>query len=148
MAEKTITAANSVYMLSILPVFPAPIRLQGFTADAAFETEDVEPAETPMGVDGHMSIGYVPTPTMQTIAVMPDSPSSVVFDAWMQYNKAQREHLVANAIIYLPGPQTAYVCTRGVLSRVTQLPGVRKVLQGRTFRITWQDVSPTPYVGI
>lgn len=147
MAEKTITAANSVYMLSIIPIFAVPVRLQGFTADAAFETEDVEPAETPMGVDGHMSIGYVPTPTMQTISIMPDSPSDAIFDAWMQYNKAAREHTVANAVISLPGPQKAYICTRGVLSRITQINAVRKVMQGRTFRITWQSVDPTPYVG-
>lgn len=146
MADRTITAANSVYTLVIPGFVDSPQRLQGYSADAAFDTEEVEAAEIVLGVDGGMSIGWLPTLTMQTISLMPDSPSSDLFEDWDQASRARREVYTANGVITLPGSQKTYTMIRGVLSRTARIPGVRKTLQARGFRITWQSVTPSPYI--
>lgn len=142
---KTITAANSVFNLIILPIYPVPQTLQGYSADAAFETDAVEPSEVVMGVDGIMSAGYVPVVTKQTIHLMPDSPSSDLFENWILAQKVAREIYYANAFISLPSIGRKYVLTQGVLSSVAQLPSARKVLQARAFVITWASVLPSPF---
>ena len=73
----TITAINSVFMLSIFPIYPAPQKLQGYAADDAYDTEAADIAHVVMGVDGFMSAGFIPYLTRQTISIMPDIPSSV-----------------------------------------------------------------------
>lgn len=144
MADKTITAANSIYLLSITKLYPIPQLLQGYAADAAFETEASEPVETVKGVDGIMSAGFTPYLTKQTISIMPDSDTSRLFEDWAQAMKAIREVLYANAVITLPATQRSYVLTKGVLSSYMSIPGTRKVLQARQYTITWDDVSPVP----
>ncbi len=144
MATKTITAANSVFMLSITGLYVTPQRLQGYSADAAFDTDAVEPAETMMGVDGKMSAGFVPTMTKQTITLQADSPSCAVFETWLAAMKSAREVLFANGTVSLPSVGRKYTMTKGVLSSYPAISGVRKVLQPRAFAITWEDISPAP----
>jgi hypothetical protein len=140
----TITAANSVYMLAVTGLFPVPQLLQGYAADDAFSTEAVTPAEVVMGVDGRMSAGYTPYTTQQTITLMPDSPSILLFEFWLATQKAQGEVFRADAVISLPSIGQSYVMTYGVLTSITPIAGVKKVLQARAFTITWEGVSAVP----
>jgi len=144
MAKLTITSANSVYMLSVAGLFPAPQRLQGFAADDAFSTEQVQPAETVMGVDGKMSAGYLPTMTVQTISIMPDSESGFIFDEWQAKSRAISEVFWAQALITIPGIGRSWTLTNGILTGYTPIPDAKKVLQSRTFSITWENVSAVP----
>jgi hypothetical protein len=152
MAIKTITAANSQFVLTLLanglapaPI-PVPFQLEGYAADAAFLIDPVESAETIMGVDGRMSAGFLPTITAQQITLMPDSPSIEIFETWFGAQKALRELFFANGSIALPSVGKSYVLTKGALKRVTQAPPVGKVLQPMTYQIDWNDVQPVPLV--
>lgn len=144
MAKLTITSANSVYMLSVAGLFPAPQRLQGFAADDAFSTEQVQPAEVVMGVDGRMSAGYLPTMTPQTISIQADSESNFIFDEWQAKSRAIGEVFWAQALITLPGIGRSWTLTNGILTGYTPIPDAKKVLQARTFSITWENVSAVP----
>lgn len=146
MTIRTITAANSIFMLTIGALFSAPQQLAGFMADDVFDTDDVDISETVMGVDGNLSVGYIPNPVEQTIYLMPDSPSTDIFDAWYAAQLAAREAVIATATVYLPGPQKKYACTKGVLKRLKPIPSVKKVVQGQPYRITWQSVLPQPNI--
>lgn len=148
MAIRTITAANSVYMLTVGTLFPTAQQLEGFMADDVFDTDDVDVAETIMGVDGNLSVGYIPNPVEQTIYIMPDSPTSDLFDAWYAATKAAREVIVASATVWLPGPQKKYACAKGVLKRIKPIPAVKKTVQGVPYRLTWQSVLPAPNITI
>jgi hypothetical protein len=138
----TITAANSVFTLSIPDVFPTPIQLQGYAADDAFSTEDVEPAEARMGVDGLMSAGYTPFMTKFPIMFQADSPSIIIFDSWLGAMKAAQEVFYADASIYLPSVGKSYTCTKGVLTGAKQLPDVKKLLEPMRYTITWESIIP------
>jgi hypothetical protein len=138
----TITAANSVFLLAVGGIFPVPQQLQGFAADAAFAFDAVDPAETVMGVDGHMSAGYVPYMTIQTISIMPDSPSLSIFETWLAANNTAREVFFADATIILPAIGRKYALTHGVLTSAKAAPDVKKVLAAVEYKITWQAVTP------
>nr|WP_321986140.1 hypothetical protein [uncultured Lichenicoccus sp.] len=140
----TITAANSVYSLVITGLFPVPQILQGYAADAAFDTDASEPAEVVIGVDGGISAGYVPFLTRQTISIMPDSPSSLLFESWLAAQKAAVEIYYATATISLPSVNRSYVCSNGVLTSYVSIPGTRRVLQARNAVITWGSIDPVP----
>lgn len=144
MAIGNITAANSVYMLGIPNLYPVPQQLQGYMADAAFDTDSVEPAEVVKGVDGHMSAGFVFTITSQTISLMPDSVSSTIFEDWAAAQEATRSLYTAFATIILPSVSRSYTLTGGVLIGIPKIAGVHKVLQGRPFRIMWDTVVGVP----
>ena len=51
---KTLTAANSVILLTIPSLFPVAQQLQGFSAEDVFDTDQLDTAETMMGVDGKL----------------------------------------------------------------------------------------------
>ena len=140
---KTITATNSIFLLSVGGIFPIPQQLQGFAADAAFAFDAIDPAETVMGVDGNMSAGYVPYLTVQTISIMPDSPSLAIFETWLGAVNTAREVFYANGQITLPSIGRKYVMTRGVLSAAKAAPDVKKVLQSIEYKITWNNVAPS-----
>ena len=138
----TITAANSVYMLSVRGLYPSPQQLQGYSTDSAFETDQSTPSEVMIGVDGVLSAGFAPFLTTQTINLQADSGSVIIFEQWLEAMKRTREVFLADATIILPSVNRKYNLRDGVLSSTSPIPGTRKVLQPRAFTITWGDISP------
>jgi hypothetical protein len=141
----TITAANSQYMLTVDRLYTTPFRLEGFSADDVFGTEDMEFVETVMGVDGRLSAGFVCVAIPQTITIMPDSPSSTYFDNWSGAQRNAREVYRCDGTCILPGIAMAYRMTRGFMTRYKPIPDVRRVLQARQFRIVWEKIEGAPY---
>lgn len=136
----TITSANSSFALSVTDLYPVPQNIQGYAADDAFVAAAQDLAEIVMGVDGHMSAGYVFTPTPQTITIMPDSPSLVVFENWVQAMTLAQEVYRCNATISLPSIKRKYTLKNGVLTNAPKMPGVRRTLQPVAYVITWEKV--------
>lgn len=141
MARKTLTAANSVFMLAIPGLYPVPQKIEGYATDEAVDTEQVESAEVMKGVDGRTSAAWIPTLKKQTITIQPDSPSYVIFLNWMQANETARDHYHANATLALPSVGFKFNMTEGVLSKHTPIPGIKKILQPMKFEITWSEVT-------
>lgn len=141
MADTTITAANSVFTLAALSLFPVPVQLQGYATDKAFLTEALELAEIQMGVDGRMTSGYVPNPVKQTISLQADSPSREIFTAIIQATKTAQEVFYLSGSISLPSTGEAFTLTRGILTSGKQIPDAQKVLQSVDFVITWQSID-------
>lgn len=141
---KTLTSANSILLLSIQNLYNVPIPIQGFATDDAFATEEVENAETQMGVDGVFSAGYTPYPTPLHINLQADSLSNDFFDAWIGAEKTAREKYVANGSILIQATGSLYTFTRGFLTRFQMFPEGKKILQPRRFTIEFQDCSKGP----
>lgn len=142
-SNNTITSANSVFTIVVPGIFPAPVQLRGYSADAAFKTDALDLAEVQMGVDGRMTAGYTPKETKQTVTLQADSPSKDVFLLIMQAMKTQREVFYINATIVLPSTGESFVMTRGVLTTAMQIPDAQKVLQPMEFTLTWESVTPS-----
>lgn len=138
---KTLTSANSVFLLTITDLFPPPIALQGYATDEAFLTDAVALTETLMGVDGHLSGGMVFNPIKMKIKFQADSPSIAIFDAWAAAQKTARDAFRANAVITLPSTGVRYVLTTGFLTSYKPLPDAKKMLEPQEFEITWESID-------
>lgn len=147
-APKTITSANAQFLLTVVPIFPVPFQIQGFSSDAAFLFDTVDAAETVMGVDGKMSAGFTPFITPQQVTLQADSPSVQLFDDILAAQKLAKELYFLYGTIALPGVKKSYVMTKGALKRITQAPPAGKVLQPQAYQIDWEDVAPTPLVTV
>lgn len=139
---RTITSANSTFVLAIPGVFPVPLPIQGYAADAAFAVESFDTAQALMGVDGRMSAGYTPEVKKLTVTLQADSPSLEVFDAWLGAMESAREVFFADATIVIPSISKTYNCRKGVLTNTPKLPEAKKVLQPVTYTITFEAIEP------
>jgi hypothetical protein len=142
MPGKSITAANAVYMISVTGLFSTPQQLQGFAADDVFSTENLQSAETQMGVDGRLSGGFVYKEIVQSIMLQADSDSNFIFEQWWAAQQTAAEVLTANATVILKNLNSKYTLTRGFLTGFSPLPDAKKLLQPRRFSITWNSVIP------
>jgi len=141
---RTITSANAIITLSILPIYPS-VTLRNFAADDITDMPSVKMTETMMGADGKLAGGYTPMPVEQTIALMADSSSIDVFEAWQTYILTMRETFPANGFITLPSVGKKYALTKGFLTSYKPISDAKKVLQPRSFGITWESVVPTAF---
>jgi hypothetical protein len=145
MAKRTITSANSSFMLVVPDVFPVPQQIQGYAVDDAFDTENVEIAQTQMGVDGLMSGGFTPYITPLTVHLMADSPSILVFEAWGGAMKAAREVFYGSAIIAMPSIGKNYTLVNGVMVNFKPLPDAKKVLQAVHYTLHFEESDPATF---
>lgn len=132
-----ITSANAIFMLTIPGLYPIPQQLKDFGVDEAFDTEQAETAEVQLGVDGATAFGWVPRLTRQTITLLAASPSFIIFENWVMAQDIIEDVYVASATIAIPSISRVYTLTNGALTRFPALPNARRVLQQRTFEITW-----------
>lgn len=138
-----ITAANAVLTLTIVPLFTVPQQLQQFAADDVYDLEQVQSVEVLMGVDGKMSGGFVYKEINQDIILQADSPSNDVFDTWWTSMQATKGLYVANGLIRLPAIGKKFTQVNGQLTGY-KLPGAKKLIQPRRYRITWESIAPSP----
>jgi hypothetical protein len=136
-----ITAADVIFMITIIPIFPAPQKIQGFMAEDIFDVEAVDIAEIVLGADGRTSAGWIPYNVPQTISIMPDSPTNDIFDFWVAAEKLTKQKYFATATVTLNATGAEYTLSGGILTRITPIPSAKKVLQGRPFVITWSDIT-------
>lgn len=141
----TLTNANSVLMLSVGGIFAVPQQLQGYATDDMFSAANVAPAEAVMGVDGKLSGGYTPYPTIIEITLQADSPSAFIFDTWSTAQDTAREIFIAQLTILLPGTGQKFACTKGIMTDKSPMPIGKKTLQPRKWAITFESVSPAPF---
>ena len=139
MADTTITSANSVFTITVPGLFPAPVQLQGYSSDRAFTSDALVLSEVQMGVDGRMTAGYTPAPTVQTVTLQADSPSRDIFTTIIQASKTAREVYYISGSISLLSTGEAFSLVRGVLTTAKQIPDANKVLAPVDFQITWQS---------
>lgn len=144
MAERSITSADALFVLSSADFALAATSLEGYAADAAFTMDNSDTAETQLGVDGKLSAGWIPRSYNQTITLQSDSPSNALFEGLVAAQDATRNVFRVNGVITLAGNQRSYTLVRGVLKSYNAMPGAQRVLQPRTYVIEWERVLPVP----
>lgn len=145
MANNTITSADSIFALTVTNLFPSAQTLEGYAADAMFALGDTEMAQSVRGADGKLSAGFVFGEYLQTITIMPDSPSRQIFETWQLTSLTAKAVFRCNATIILPAIGKKFTLTNGVLQRVKAMPDAQRVLQAMTFQINWESVTPEDY---
>lgn len=141
---RSLTSSNSVFILTVPGVFPAPVRIEGYAADDQFSVDTVDASETSMGVDGKMSAGFVPFITPMNITLQADSESADLFELWLNAQQAIREILFAQAVITIPGIGKTFACRKGALKQIKLFPDGKKTLQPVSYQIHWEGCTPAP----
>jgi hypothetical protein len=137
-----ITSANAVFSLSIAGLVPAPVNLGGYSADDCFDTEDIKTAETTMGVDGHLSAGWVFSPVPQNITFQADSDSNAIFETLYLQERTLKKKFFLNAVVQFPSLGVSYTLTKGVVETYPPMSGAKKTLAPRRYGIVWESVMP------
>lgn len=140
----SITSANSVFALNIPGVTTAPVRLQGYATEDAFESSSVKPAEVMMGVDGKKSAGFVFTMFEMEITLQADSVSNDLFEALHNAQQQQREVFDIQGTLVIAATGKTYQCRNGTLTSYSPFAGHKKVQQPRQYQITWESINGAP----
>ena len=144
MVAKTLTGAGTIIMLSVPGLFDTPQQLQGFATDDIYDTDQIDAAETLMGVDGVLSGGYINVPVMQNFALQADSDSIEFFETWWSTNQSLQTVLTATGTTALTALQKKFAMIKGFLRRYKPMPDGKKLYQPQKFAIEWQQVTPSP----
>ena len=140
----TITAVNSVFYLTVPGLYPAPVKIEGYSTDAAISMAQRNPVIAQVGVDGHTSFGLVMTTKEISVTLAADSPSLRLFEDWAAALDALREVLLCNAEFTLPAIGRKYVGSRGGMTAVQDMPVVAQTLQASAFVITFDRWEASP----
>ncbi|MDK1085334.1 phage tail fiber protein [Cronobacter sakazakii] len=143
--SNTITSADSIFAITVTNLFPSAQTLEGYAADAMFALGDTEMAVSVRGADGKLSGGFVFGEYLQTITIMPDSPSRELFETWQLTSLTSKAVFRCNATIILPAISRKFTLTNGILQRVKAIPDAQRVLQAMTFQINWESVVGEAY---
>lgn len=143
--SNTITSADSIFALTVTNLFPSAQTLEGYAADAMFALGDTEMAVSVRGADGKLSGGFVFGEYLQTVTIMPDSPSRELFETWQLTSLTSKAVFRCNATIILPAISRKFTLTNGILQRVKAIPDAQRVLQAMTFQINWESVVGEAY---
>ena len=139
----TLTTSNSEFVLNIPDVFAGPVILQGYATDDAFGSEDVNPTEAKIGVDGRKSSGFTPYLVKMLIHIQADSPAIAIFDQWNGALYAARDDLTASGSIMSPSLGKAWTLNNGSLTRFKPIPDAKKIFEAQTYEITWESTPVT-----
>lgn len=140
----TITSADIVFSLSIVPLFLVPQRIQGFASDDVTDVPTIRSVEVLMGVDGVLSGGFVNKEFEQHVALQADSLSNDVFETWWTQQQANNAVYRASGVLSVPSIGKEFNFVQGFLTGYKPLPPVRRLLQPRVYGLTWQKVVPVP----
>ncbi len=138
-----LTAANVSIALTIPGVFDTPQIIKGFATDDVYDFDEIESVEAVMGVDGILSGGWTWKPQPQRFMLQANSPSAIIFDTWQQQQAATRQTYPASGVVRAPSLGLKFLQTNGLLTGY-KLPGAKKLMQPRNFRIMWNLVIPQP----
>lgn len=130
----TITAANTVISLRCEGVYDDWIRIEGAQADAFLSLGDVTFAQTEVGVDGKLSIGWVAHKTSTVVSLAPNSQSVSVFENI--YNDAlnNNEVRLVELRAYYPSVKRQQSVSGAIVTK-SGGTGVAQVLNGHTYTL-------------
>lgn len=123
-----ITSANSIIVLTCDELFPAGVQLDHFSADQSITQADEQIANTRMGVDGHMSAGWIPSIKTVTITVEPTSDAATVFDTIYSASAQSRSPYKIGLTVNIPALGKVITYKGGTLKNWKKLPDHKDVL--------------------
>ena len=141
-----ITAADATIVFTAPPVFEAGQVIEGFAPDDVFRVPPRVLAQTEMGVDGFMAVGYVFNFQSWDFTLQAPSPSNDFFDDLVAAQDAAKTTFFIQGAVDLPSTGKAYILQNGTLVDYAPAPAARQVLQPRAYGIRWQKVITIPAV--
>ena len=123
-----ITSANATLILTVENLYPAGVKIEGFSTDNSFAMDDDTIAETHMGVDGKMTAGFTPSEKSITITLDAGSPSYEVLCNIYNTSKTNMTVLETSMQITVPALGKEFSLKNGVMISGHPVPSGEKVL--------------------
>jgi hypothetical protein len=139
----TLTVANSTLAMTTEALYPSPQRIQGYSADDAFDFAEVENGEYSMGIDGKLSAGFVFNEIPFTITLQGDSASLALYENIWQYEYSNRTKLTQTMTITLPAVNKRYELQNGFM-RSYKAPSGKKILQPAVVVFVFNTLQVSP----
>ncbi|UMM08422.1 hypothetical protein MKW11_14735 [Gluconobacter frateurii] len=137
-----ITSADAIFTLTVSALWNAPITLENWGSDRAWEQEALEMAEFRMSIDGKLNKGYVPRAVVQTLTFSAGSSSIPYLEAIVAGQQQSMSIYTLGAELTLNSTGRKYTFTNGGLNSGTVAPNGGATLEDRTFSLTWERVFP------
>jgi hypothetical protein len=134
-----ITSANAKVILSVENLYPTGVQLENFSTDNSFALDDQTIAETHMSVDGRMTAGYKPTPSVVTITLDAGSPSYEAMINIFNTSKLNMTVMKCDMQITVPSLGKDFHLKKGVMTQGHPLPDGEKVLGNTTWQFTFES---------
>lgn len=141
---RTITSANCGLFITVAGLIPAPVQIQGFSADNVFESGDVTTGEAMMGVDGHLSVGWVAAAIPFNITLMADSRSNDVFETITSDEQLNREKRIISMVARIPSLNRSYALNRGFILTYPPITTAGRVMQPRRYSMSFESMTLAP----
>lgn len=142
--NRNITSANATAILTVDNAFPAGIIFEYFSSDQSFSGDEVEIAETKMGVDGKLHAGWIPAERNVTFTFSPDSPTIIFLEELIAVQNVAKNVFFCDLPITVPSVGKLYHYTNGVLKKTKMLPDGKKTLDPVSYTFTFEDMKVTP----
>ena len=123
-----ITSANATLILTVENLYPAGVKIEGFSTDNSFAMDDDTIAETHMGVDGKMTAGFTPSEKSITITLDAGSPSYEVLCNIYNTSKTNMTVLETSMQRTVPALGKEFSLKNGVMISGHPVPSGEKVL--------------------
>ena len=123
-----ITSANATLILTVENLYPAGVKIEGFSTDNSFAMDDDTIAETHMGVDGKMTAGFTPSEKSITITLDAGSPSYDVLCNIYNTSKTNMTVLETSMQRTVPALGKEFSLKNGVMISGHPVPSGEKVL--------------------
>ena len=136
-----ITAADAEIVLTVDVLYPQGINLEGFTVDTGLTADEVTFAETRMGVDGKLAVGYVPPPKPVSVALEANSPSQEVFENIYREIETNRRFYTCSLQMVIPSSGKIYTWTDGAVTGGKTSPDIKKTLDPTTWKMTFAKLK-------
>lgn len=141
-----ITAADATIVMTAPPLFTAGQVIEGFAPDDVFQVPQRVLAQTEMGVDGFMAVGYVFNFQTWNFTLQAPSPSNAFFDDLVAAQDAAKSTFFIQGTVDLPSTAKSYILQNGTLVDYAPAPAARQVLQPRPYGIRWQKIIIIPAI--
>lgn len=124
----TLTVANSSVLMTVEALYPQAVRIQGYSADDAYDPEATENGEYSYGIDGTLSAGFVFNEVPLVLTLQGDSSSLAYYENIWGYEFSNRTKLGIQITISNPAVGKRYEYKNGFM-RSYKAPAGKKILQ-------------------
>ena len=137
----TITSANATFVLTVPGLFSSGVALSQWAADDMFTSDSTPIVEAMMGVDGHLSAGWLPHPVKFKLKFAADSINIPYFDQWAAQMATNRDAIIGSAIITMPGNNSKFTLSNLYLESYKPIPDAKKFLEPMEFTLVVESIT-------
>lgn len=135
----SITSSNAIIIYKDNMLVKAGMKLTKFATDQSLTSDEVAVAETRMGVDGKMAVGYTPNITPVTIQFEADSPSWRLIEQSLSIARQANTVVECELIVTIPAIAKTYNYKNGAIKSLTNV-AMKKVLDPVTLKMDFEEV--------